>query len=213
MYKILKRNDGITLIELITVMVISTILIVISAVGVSAFYKRYKIITDYIALQTDAMACLQTIRNGYGFGRGDQFYGVTNARKLQIIGSTDSWGAGSGVLITPPTAKDYQMNDWLSFYLEDGVVRLNYVYNGVQVDSPRYIFPARHDRDKIQVTRFVVRDANATGSYLPLGNFGPDDKPTLLQVELDARVKIRDGIHPAPDEYKTISYSTYMVKK
>lgn len=213
MYKILKANDGVTLIELITVMVISTLLILISAVGVSAFYKRYKITTDYIALQTDAMACLQTIRNGYGFGRGEEFYGVANARTLQITGSTDAGGAGSGIRILPPTAKDYQKNDWVSFYLENGVIRLNYVYNGVQVDSPQYIFPKREDAEKIQVTRFVVRDANGTGAYLPLANFEPNDVPTLLEIELDARVKIRDGVHPAPNEYRTISYSTYMVKK
>ena len=117
MLKILKKNDGVTLIELITVLVISTILIMISAVGVSAFYKRFKIVSDYITLQTEGMACLQTIRNGYGFDRGDQFYGVANARQLKIIGSTDSWGAGSGIHILPPTAKDYQKNDWVSFYL------------------------------------------------------------------------------------------------
>ncbi|MDY0325503.1 MAG: type II secretion system protein [Candidatus Cloacimonadaceae bacterium] len=213
MFKILKRNDGVSLIELIAVMAMSTILIVISAIGVSAFYKRYKIITDFTALQTDAMACLQTIRNGYAFNRGEQFYGVANAKELKIIGYSDSWDTGTGIHITPPAGKEKATSDWLSFYLEDGIIRMNYVYKEVGVDSPKYIFPSRQDSDRIQVTRFAVRDANNTGNILPLTGFEPNDIPTLLHIELEARVKIREGKHPAPDEYKTISYSTYMVKK
>lgn len=209
MFKILKRNAGVSLIELISVMVISTILIVISAVGVSAFYKRYKITSDYIALQTEAMACLQTIRNGYGFNRGENFFGVANARKLEIIGML--WGVGSGVRITPPSSTN--RDDWVSFYLDEGVIRMNYVYNGIGANRPQFIFPREAETDKIQVTRFVVSDANAFGEILSLDGFGSNDRPTLLHIELDARVKIRDGVRPAPDEYKTISYSTYMVKK
>lgn len=211
MFKILKRNDGVSLIELITVMVISTILIVVSALGVSAFYKKYKVITDYVALQTDAMACLQTIRNGYGFNRGENFYGVANAKKVQIINQT--YGVGSGIRITPPADRAQLETNWVTFYLDEGVVRMNYFYNGVQVDSPRYIFPAREDKDRIKVTRFDVRDANLDGAILPLDSFDAADIPAILQITLDARVKIRDGIHPAPDEYKSISYTTYMVKK
>ncbi len=213
MFSIIKRNDGITLIELITVLVISTMLIMVSAVGVSTFYKRYKVISDYIDLQTQAMACLQTIRNGHPFGRGDEFYGVANARQLEIIGGSDSWGAGSGIRILPPAAKDYQKNDWVEFYLESGAIRMNYVYNGIQVDSPRYLFPPREMKDKIQVTKFEVRDANATGSILPLSSLSVTDMPALLSVELSARVMIRDNPHPEKDEYKTVNYSTYMVKK
>ncbi|MCB5261849.1 MAG: hypothetical protein LHW64_01915 [Candidatus Cloacimonetes bacterium] len=213
MYKILKSNDGVTLIELITVMVLSTLLILISAVGVSAFYRKYKVISDFMELQTGAMACLQTIRNGYGFSRGEEFYGVANAREVRIVGYTDTFGGGSGIRITPPAGKDYQKSNWVSYYLEEGIIRMNYFYNGVGADSPKYIFPDRQDRERIQVTRFSVRDANAGGEYLPLGGFDSTDIPALLLVEMDARVKIRDGKHPAPDEYKTISYRTYMVKK
>lgn len=213
MLRAIKRNDGITLIELITVMVISTLLIMVSAVGISTFYKRYKVITDFIALQTDAMACLQTIRNGYGFGGGAEFYGVANARQLTITGNTNTWGVGSGIHISPPSSKDYQASDWVEYYLDHGVIKMNYVYNGIQVDTPQYIFPDRELVDKIEVTRFAVSDANATGSILPVENFPPENIPTLLKVELDARVLVRENERPKPDEYKSISYTTYMVKK
>jgi type II secretory pathway pseudopilin PulG len=213
MFGILKRNNGITLIELIVVLIISTVLIMVSAIGVSVFYRRYKVVSDYTSLQTQAMAALQTIRNGHGFGRGEEFYGVANARSLQILGGTDVFGGGSGIRILPPAARDYQANDWVEFYLDGTAIRMNYVYNGVQVDTPQYIFPTRDQLDKIQVTRFEVYDANGTGSILPIESLSVEDRPALLRVELDARVKIRDGIHPKPDEYKTISYSTYMVKK
>ena len=210
MLRTLKRNAGVSLIELIVVMVMSTILIVISAVGVSVFYKRYKITSEFIALQTDAMACLQTIRNGYGFKRGTEFYGVANAKQLEIIGTT--WGVGTGVNIIPPSSESFP-RDFVTFYLEDGAIRMNYKFEDIHVDRPKYIFPSQQNREKIQVTRFEVRDANALGEFLPVKTFSPNDIPTLLLVELDARVKIRNGVRPAPDEYKTVSYSTYMVKK
>lgn len=209
----LKRNDGFTLIELIVVLVLSTLLIMVSAVGISTFFKRFKVITDFIALQTDAMACLQTIRNGYAFGGGEEFYGVANARQLTITGNTNVGGVGSGIHILPPTSKDYQSSDWVEYYLDHGVIKMNYIYNGIQVDTPQYIFPPRELVDKIQVTRFAVSDANATGAILPVESFAPEDIPTLLKVELEARVLVRKNERPKPNEYKTISYSTYMVKK
>jgi len=213
MLAILKKNNGITLIELITVLVISTVLILVSALGVSVFYRRYKIVSDFTELQAQGMACLQTIRNGYGFNRGEEFYGVANARRLEITGGSDQWGSGSGIKILPPAARDYQANDWVEFYLDGTAIRMNYVYNGIQVDTPQYIFPKRDEQDKIQVTRFQVSDANAGSAILPVDSLDEASRPALLLVELDARVKIRDGVHPEPNEYKTISYSTYMVKK
>lgn len=210
MRKVLQNNRGTTLIELITVLVISTLLIMASAAAISTFYRRYKVINDFVDLQTGAMEAIMYIRNGYPMNRGEQFYGVVNAKRCEIIGTSESWGAGNGIKIYPPSKTDLQANDWVIFYRDGKSIRVNYMFNGVQVDSPKYLFPPRQMWDRMEVTKFTVADANASGAQMPISE---DNKNTVFKVELEARVKVKEGDRPNKTEYKTVSYSTYMVRK
>lgn len=210
MRKVLKQNSGSTLIELITVMVISTLLIMASAAAISTFYRRYKFINEFVDLQKGAMEALMIIRNGYAMNRGEQFYGVANAKKCEIVGTSEQWGAGNGIKIYPPSKTDLQGNDWITFYRDGKSLRVNYMYNGVQVDSPQYLFPPRQLWDRMEVTKFIVSDANSTGGLLPVTD---DNKNTIFRVELEARVKVKDAEQANEIEYKSVSYKTYMVRK
>lgn len=212
MFRSLKNERGITLIEVITVLLISTILIMVSGMAISVFFRRYKVINDYLELQKGAMECLETIRSGYSMNRGEQFYGVANAKTIEITGVSDTWNAGSGIKVYPPTYADFQLNDMVHFYLEDGTIKVNYIYNGVQVSSAQNLFPSREMRDKMQVTRFSVANANGTGGILSLSDVVDTDL-RILEVELEARVRVKDAPLPNQVEYKTINYRTYMVKK
>lgn len=209
MFKLLKNENGVTMIELITVMVISTMLIMVSAVGISTFFRSYKRLNDFIDLQKEAMECLDTIKNGYAVGRGDQFYGVNNAKTLTItnLGAQEGWG--TGIKITPPITSALQAQDMIRFYYSDKAVKASYIYNGVQVDRPVFIFPKRQDRDKIEVTKFAVADGNSGNISLPPEAVGL----SLLKVELEARVMVKDSPFPNQIEYRTIKYRTYMVRK
>lgn len=212
MIKSLKNNRGMSLIELITVMLISTILIMVSGVAISAFFRRYKVINEFLELQQGAMECLETIRSGYSLNRGEQFYGVANAKTMELVGSADIWNAGTGIKIYPPTYADYQKNDMIQFYLDEGAIKVSYIYNGIQVNSPQYLFPSRDMRDKIRVTKFSVANANAGGAILNL-NDTADNQLRILEIVMEARIKVKDAPLPNQIQYKTINYRTYMVKK
>jgi len=212
MQKILKSNRGITLIELITVLVISTILIMASGMAISVFFRRYKEINAYMDLQKEAMKCLNVIKNGYPMREGEDFYGVANANEIEITGSSQAWNEGTGIKIIPPFSQTYQSGDMVHFYLDHGVIKVKYSYKGTQTSSAQYLFPTRDMQNTMEVTRFSVSNANAEGELLPL-QLVRQDGLIILKIVLEARVLIKDAKLPRNRVYKTVSYSTYMVKK
>ena len=208
----LRNERGISLVEIISAMMIGVILIMASAVGITAFFKRYKDLSDFQELQKGAMNCLTTIRTGYSMNRGEQFWGVANAKNIEITGTGELWNYGSGIKISPPISMDIQAHDMVHFYLDDGFVKVKYIYNGVETASAEYLFPSRKLRDKIEVTTFAVSDANEQGQLLNLDTVSSAGV-NIVHVNLKARVKVRDAVKASDVEYKTVDYSTYMVKK
>lgn len=193
--RILLTQRGVTLAEVLVVIVIVVILIMISAVGISLFFRKYKELNMWSELQKEGLQCINTIRNGVPVGSGDnmEFYGVTNALRLQLMNTTTN--VSTGLRITPPTSKGLETPDYAAYYLYDGVVRCTYVHHGVQVASPLYIFPPRERLDDMKVDKFQFTRLN------------PDTETQAIQVELHARVKT------GPDNYRYIRFKTKMAKK
>ncbi len=192
---LLSRQRGVTLVEVIVVMIISTLLILISAVGIGTFFRKYKELNAWAELQKDGLECLNMIKNGVPVGSGAdmEYYGVTNALKLQLTGTTTS--SGTGLRITPPTDQGLQTHDFAHFYLYDGAVRCTYVYHGIQVASPIYVFPKEDNLENMVVERFMISKVNLESEVL------------AVQVELNARVKT------GTDKDRYIKFKTKMVKK
>lgn len=193
---ILIRQRGITLIEVMVVVVISSILILISGVGISAFFRKYKELSAWSSLQQQGLDCLNVIKNGVPVGSGDnmEYYGVTNALKLNVTGSATS-SVGNGIKVTPPTQQGLETPDFAHFYIYDQAVRCTYVHHGIQNASPLYIFPKQSDTEKIKVNKFEVRKLNQ------------EDDVLAVQITLQAQIETRKN------EYRTIKYVTKMVKK
>lgn len=192
---LLGRQRGVTLAELIVVMVISVMLIFVAAVGIGTFFRKYKELTAWAELQKDALDCINLIKNGVPVGSGDnmEYYGVANAMKLQLTNTTTI--SGTGLRITPPTDQGLETPDFAHFYLYDGVVRCTYVHHGVQVASPLYIFPKQENLDDMVVDKFLFTKVNSDQDLL------------AVRVELHARVKTGAG------SYRAIKFQTKMVKK
>ena len=197
---------GFTLIEMIVVMVISTLLILSAGVGLSVFFGKYQEINAYVELQKSAVEFLNYLKNGYYVGSGNfaQFNGVANARALQIIGYSGQSGKGTGIYITPPALQEFATADYIKFFLREGVIRADYMHNGVQVNTPAYVFPKREEMNKIKIESFLVSDANAFNSiYIPR-----EDEPLcIIKVELKARVEVRKN------KYRYVEFSTLMAMK
>lgn len=203
--KLLSNQQGFTLIEVISVLVISTLLILVAAVGLSVFFGKYQELNAYVELQKDAVEFLNYLKNGYNVGSGSsiQFNGITNATAMEITGRTEDAGKGNGIKLTPPRREEFP-NDFIHFYLYEGVIRANYMYNGVQVNTPAYIFPKRAMRDKVKIESFKIGDANAYNAIFP---YKPTEKLCVVTVELKAKVIINKNTT------RRVNFKTVMAMK
>jgi hypothetical protein len=198
--KTLKRQRRVTLAEVIVVMLISMMLILISAIGIGAFFRKYKELNAWAELQKDGLECLNLIKNGVPVGSGSnmEYYGVTNAMAIQLTGTTTT--SGSGIRITPPSTGMLDSADYAHFYLSDGVVRCTYVHDGIQVASPLFIFPKRENLESMFVEKFLITKVNTDHDLL------------AVQVQLDAKVKTGED-QDGKAVFRKIKFKTKMVKK
>jgi prepilin-type N-terminal cleavage/methylation domain-containing protein len=192
---ILGRQRGVTLVELIVVMIISVMLIMVSAVGIGTFFRKYKELNAWAELQKDALECINLIKNGVPVGSGTnmEYYGVANAMKLQLTNTTTT--SATGLKITPPTDQGLETPDYAHFYLYNGVVRCAYVRHGIQAASPLYIFPKQENLDNMIVDKFLFTKVNSEQELIG------------VQLELNARVRTGAG------NFRAIKFKTKMVKK
>lgn len=194
MLKIVKQQQGFTVIELMSVLAISTILILVSAVGLSAFFTKNRELNTWVAIQKDALNCLNTIKIGVPVGndRETSFYGVANAKRLELTGNSSSTDPAEGVICYPPIANISQASDRANYYFDGRAVRVNYVYKGYSPPTPQYLFPEEGKLDDYEVTSFKIFKEN------------PGEEIYLISVELSARVMIRSGV------YKSLTFKTIM---
>ncbi|MGC9361579.1 MAG: type IV pilus modification PilV family protein [Candidatus Syntrophosphaera sp.] len=192
---ILGKQRGVSLVEVISVMLISTMLIVIAGLGIGAFFKKYKELNAWAELQKDALECLDMIKNGVAVGSGNniEYYGVTNAMQLRLTNTTTN--TSSSIRITPPSPQGLETTDYAHFYLYDGVVRCTYVHHGIQAASPLYVFPKRENTERMTVEKFEITKINEENDLL------------AIRVELFAKVET------GTDQYRSVRFRTKMVKK
>ena len=192
---LIARQGGVTLVEVIVVMTISTVLILIAALGIGSFFRKYRELSAWAELQKDAIECLNLIKNGVPVGSGNdmEYYGVANALQLRLTNTTTN--TGSGIRITPPTSQGLDTPDFAHFYLYDGVVRCTYVHRGIQVASPLYVFPKQEDLEKVIVDKFKITKVNQERDVI------------AVQVDLHARIKT------GSNSTRAIQFSTKMTKK
>jgi prepilin-type N-terminal cleavage/methylation domain-containing protein len=203
-------QQGVTLIEMIVVISLMSILILISGVGISLFFRKYKELNAWSELQKDGVECLNYIKNGIPvgtqsvrvndngdmeFNRPKEYYGVTNALALKFVDAPMGASTAKGIRITPPAPEGLDTNDFAQFYLYDGAVRCSYKYRGVQSSSPLYLFPKKGKRDQMTLERFELRKLNT------------DQEVYAVEVILEAKVKT------GPGTFRQIKYRTKMAKK
>lgn len=192
----LSNQSGVTLIELISVLSISGLLILISAVGLSVFFSKYRELNTWVELQADALNCINTIKTGIPVGTNQdvQFYGVVNAKKIELMGAIAGSTSGNGILCIPPILNSSHSIDKAQYYYDGRAVRVNYVYKGVQASAPMYLFPKQEKLDQIEITKFRIYKENA----------GPE--LYVVRVELSARTKIAKG------KYKSVNFKTQLAR-
>jgi len=188
------------MIELISVLAISSFLILVSAVGFSVFFTKFKELSKWAELQSGAYEAMMMIRNGVAVPenatpRDQVLFGVANASKITIIGSTPQATSGSGIQCIPPISEPGHDSDKIRIYFDGRSVRAWYAYGPFSSAAPIYLFPRQDQLNEIQVTNFKVYKKNQ----------GEEIK--IIQVDLSARIKT------SPNKFRSINYSTLMTSK
>ena len=207
----LANQRGVSLVEVIAVMLIIVIMIVISAGGIAVFFRKYNELKAYAELQADALEALNYIKNGIPVGsqeirranngelqfvRPKEYYGVNNAISIRFLQAPYGASQANGIRVVPiETNTIIAPTDFADFYLYDGTIRCNWRYRGIAQAAPVTLFPKTGKRDYMFLDQITFRRINS------------DAEIWALEVSLKARVQV------GPKQYKSIHYRTKMVRK
>lgn len=208
MNNVIKNERGSTLIEVISVIIVTVVMISSAVYGIVAFYKSYRRISDFVALQQEAMEMMVTIQNGIDTDEfvDANFMGVANAKSLKIINYSSYLNKGDGVEVTPPKSSPIETNDKMVFILENGVVNAYWTYRGRSV-GPHRVFPSEQYEHLIDIVEFSVSDPTRGIGFAMGQNLG------IIQVNLEARVRLNDNPRPSQQEFRSIHFRTLMARK
>ena len=206
MKHIIFNEKGFTLFETIAVITISSILIVTASMGIGVFFRKYQELNAYVDLQKDMVAFLNVLKYGHHIGSRSsdiEFEGITSAKEITLIRMSSVPGVSHGVEIKPPISDKYP-NDFVRYYLHDGVIKMDYRHRGTDSPSAKVIFPEPGLKDRVIIEDFLISDANANNAIFA---YKPDEKMCVINVDLKAKVKIRK------DEYRKVHFHTIKKKK
>lgn len=206
-----RNQRGVSLVEVIAVMLIIVIMIVISAGGIALFFRKFNELKAYAELQADGLEVLNYIKSGIPVGSREirrmdngevqfvapqEYYGVNNAISIRFLQAPYGASQANGIRVVPiETDNIIAPSDFADFFLYDGTIRCNWRYKGIAQASPVTLFPKSGKRDYMFLDQITFRRIN------------PDTEVAALEVSLKARVKV------GPKQFKSIHYRTKMVRK
>lgn len=208
MINVIKNERGTSLIEVVSVMVITIVIISAALYGVVAFYKSYRRISDFVGLQQEAMELMVTMQNGIDTDEGyaANFMGIANSRSMRITNYSSFLNKGNGVELVPPRSSPIESNDRMLFVYENNVINAYWTYRGRHV-GPYRLFPSEQYEDVVEIVDFGVSDPTRGVGLAVKENLG------LIQINLEARVRMNDSPRPSQREYRSIHFRTLMARK
>jgi len=198
------NNNGFTLIEVMSALVLSTLIFGMAAVGIYSFIYKYNELSQIAEFSETAYNCLESIKYGYsieGQSNISQFYGVTSADSLVfLMNDYESANNYKGIKIKPPyNGVSTHLYDWFRYYLRDGSIKVDYLY-GVVSEQRIQLFP-NESTDNIKVTDFSIRSIN-NPRHDP--NIGHKVISVELKAEIDLSLKGDEDSRVRKIVYKTI---------
>lgn len=117
-------NRGFTLLEVISAILLSTLLIGMAAVAIFTFYTKFNELSLYSRLQQDAFHAVENMKYGYPVELGHQeyyFYGIANARSVTLPETGGELGTSHAIRINPGVDEDLAAdgyNPWVQYYFD-----------------------------------------------------------------------------------------------
>lgn len=205
-------DHGFTIIELVAVLVLSTVVMAGSYLTISTFLLKFQQLQRISSLNREAFECMQILKHGItvDVANTTHFMGIANADEANLSGNYSN-GGRSEISLKPPSFHSlYSENDYINIFAKDGYVGYKKnVYNSAYTpNKEQYIFPRNgNSRNQLmEVTKLVFNNAD------PVPDINPDSgmpELKIIKVLLEARVEISRDDNNDP-VWHNVSYETYM---
>ncbi len=191
--RVLGNERGISLVEVLSGIVLTALLVALAAVAIIIFYTKFSELSHFADVQQGTFETVETVKYGYPFEDIEEyvFIGVANSDSLQLQALPGSWGNYAGIRCIPDRSATGHAHDFVRYYWSryDQAIFVEARY------GPRYyqeqIYPKRED-DRTRVTHF---------NFVPLGGGGANN-PRVVRLEITAEAIISE------DKTREVSYST-----
>lgn len=200
---LLKSESGFTLVEVLSVTLIMGFLIASAAIGFSVFFSKFRELSRWAELQSEAFESLQQIKNGIlvGSGENTRFLGVSSANRLELVASGIGGIQGGYKLICYHPAQlnliqgqiDVTLEDRVEFWYDRRAIRATTRIYGMPSSNAAYLFPPQEKTDYMEVTKFIISAGEIVGGEVK-----------SVKIELSARVET------GKKRYRYVNYSTIM---
>ena len=201
--KSLRKDHGYSIVELMAVVVLSTIVFIGAYIAISTFFLKFQQIQRISVLNREAYECKQILKNGITVEVYDDthFMGITNCDSATLQGNYVGSGGRSEILLKPPSFHSLNSeSDFIEISLNRGYVVYDKNVYGSSYTQTRdqYIFPKlKNNRHRlIEVTNLVFRNADPESLELK-----------IVKVELEARIEISRDKDDNPEWYY-VNYET-----
>lgn len=205
-------DSGFTIIELVAVLVLSTVVMAGTYITISTFLLKFQQLQRISILNREAFECMQVLKHGITVevANSTHFMGIVNADEAELSGNYSSGGRSEIVLKPPSFHSLYSDNDYINIFLKDGYIGYKKnVYNSAYTPvKEQYIFPKNgNSRNQlIEVTNLIFSNAD------PYPDINPDTGESelkIIKVLLEARIEIsRDKNNNSV--WHNVNYETYM---
>lgn len=203
--KYLKKDHGYSIVELMAVVVLSSLVFIGAYIAISTFFLKFQQIQRISVLNREAYECMQILKNGVTVNVNNDmhFMGIANCDSATLQGNYVGSGGRSEIRLKPPSFHSLNSGaDYIEISLNKGyVVYDKNIYSSTYTQTrDQYIFPKlKNNKNRlIEVTNLVFSNADPESLELK-----------IIRVELEARIEISRDKNDNPVWYY-VNYETLM---
>jgi len=152
-----KKNNGFTLVEIVSALVLVTIVTGMAGVGIYAFFYKFKELLELSEFNEKAYSLIEDLKYGKTFSQGaeTEFLGIANAVSISLSNFSNVEGYYRSITCKPPAFEAFHKNDYIKYYLDTTTnsIRMSSL-RGFASQSNVRIFPSKEFLDSVVVKKF-----------------------------------------------------------
>ncbi|MDP8204934.1 MAG: hypothetical protein P9L95_10430 [Candidatus Tenebribacter mawsonii] len=208
--KILKNNNGYSLIEIIAGLPLVTLVFVIFGIGIIHFTTTFQEVKLYTQLQQDLFDAIEIMRHGYMYENvtdDEGLIGLTTAKKAVIGTSRNS------IKVTPLVLNlNLEERYWVTYAVnDDSQLEINGQYGLTSFPERKTIFPSSPAKYIGNQAQFRITNPNQIWDVI---HRDAEGNATMVKIKLVGQVRFREKESRQSNEddvrknTRTITYET-----